>query len=89
MLKSTDLYGEGHSIFFPALQSGNSKLYDMLLSQDGGEEILKSEIGHKEFHKVLRYLCEEGLNEIIEDILRIDKTILSRVGQDGATPLVW
>ena len=89
MLKDSDVYGEGHSIFFPALQCGNIKLYKILVKQQGGEEILMSEMGHKDFHIVMRYLCEAGCNDIIGNLVRKNQTILHLSDEDGATPLVW
>ena len=89
MLKDSDLYGEGHAIFFPALQSRNIKLFEMLLSEEDGEEILMNEMRHNDFHIVMCYLCEAGCNEIIEHLVRRDKAILSLLNDDGTTPLIW
>ena len=89
MLQDSDLYGEGHSIFFPALQSGSIKLYEMLVNEEDGEGILKTEMRHKDFHIVMCYLCESGCNEIIERLVKIDRTILSLSDEDGVTPLIW
>jgi hypothetical protein len=89
MMQDSDVYGEGHSLFFPALQSGSIKLYDMLVSEEDGEKILMTEMGHKDFHILMCSLCEGGCNEIIEHLLRKDQTVLSLSGDDGATPLIW
>ena len=89
MLKDSNLYGEGHSIFFPALQSENIKLFHMLVSEEEGEEILMNEMRHDDFHIVMCHLCEAGCNEIIEHLVRRDQTVLSLLDEDGATPLIW
>ena len=61
----------------------------MLVSEEGGEEILRTEMGHEDFHVVMCYLCEAGCNEIIESLVHIDQTILSLTDDDGGTPLIW
>jgi hypothetical protein len=90
-LLNGNLYGKGHSIFYPASQSGKPAILDFLMEEEGATQLLQRELQHSESEKFILGSCLSGSEKLLKAMLELDKDwpIRGIKDEEGVTPLIW
>ena len=88
-----DLYGKGHTILYPAAQSGNPEILEVLMKEKNAYAFLKKEKIHKNHEEWENFVCDvcaSGCQTLCTDILNLDETgkEMNCKDRNGATPLI-
>jgi hypothetical protein len=58
LLTNENLYGNGHSIFYPASQSGKPAILDFLMKEKAARRLLQRELQHSESETFILGVCQ-------------------------------
>ena len=90
LLSNEHLYGEGHSILYPASQSKKPNILDVLMEEEGSDLCLQKELRHIDSVTFLGNVCVSGCEKLINAILELedDLAITEWRDEEGATSLM-
>ncbi|CAB4017884.1 ankyrin repeat domain-containing, partial [Paramuricea clavata] len=85
-----NLYGKGHSIFYPASQSRKAAILDVLMEEKSASLFLRKELQHSEFQQFVLGSCLSGSEKILKAMLEVDQNLpIGRFRDEkGATSLM-
>lgn len=89
LYSNDELYGEGHTMLYIAAQSGSAEILNVLMEEQLDAEVfLKKEKKHREWVNFASNVCATECENLVKEILQLDKEIITRLDSDGATPLM-
>ena len=100
LLKNSTLFGDGHTILYPASFSGNVELLHFLIDEMKKTNIDKQSLTQEMLHPndssvFLKQICCSGMKTVMERLMEEDEALAvglhenNTANDDGATPLMW
>ena len=78
----------GHSILYPASQSGKPKVLNLVMEHDWWTDFLEKEKKTKEWRLFVRNVCATGCKSLAKIILEQDGRLLDNAKEGVVTPLM-
>ena len=88
--ESSNLYGSGHSILYPASHSKNIDVLNALMEEECAISLVKEETKTKQWGNFVCNVCESGCTKLLKEIIQFNASTPDRVCRDEneATPLM-
>jgi hypothetical protein len=83
-----NLNGQGHSILYPASQSGKPKVLNLVMEHDWWKDCLEQEKKSKEWELFVCNVCAAGCKNLAKKILEEDRSLLEKKEEGAVTPLM-